>query len=287
MLNVSNFISSLFNPFMGLFVNRPLTGMIIISALTGVLMLMVYKYTSFQKYITLAKDRIKANFLAIMLFSDSFSVLIKSILNILKWNLFYMANNLLPLAVMMIPVLFLLVQLNFWYGYTALEEGREALVTVEVDKSISLYTADISLTSDGGVEIESKGLRVPSKNEITWRVRGKEAGEYHLTVKVNDLSERKRIVIGSPGKLYRVAPIGHDGNFWDSVFYPGQEKLTGKIRYFTIGAPDKSGVITLLNNGYETVEMKFLFWEIHWIIVYFILSIIAGLSMKGIFKVDI
>lgn len=287
MLSFSNFLSIIFSFFMRLFVSWPLTGMIIISVITGVLMLIIYKYTSFQKYITLAKNRIKANFLAIMLFSDSFVVLIKSILSILKWNLFYMANNLLPLSVMMIPVLLLLIQLNFWYGYRAIDIGETALVTVEVDKRVSLYTADVELVSNGGVVIETKGLRVPKKGEVTWRIRGKDSGEFELAVKINGQTESKRIVIGKPGKLVRVAPIRHNGNFWDSVFYPGEAKLSGPIKFISIGAPDHDAAITGLTAGYTPVLMKFLWWDIHWIIVYFVLSIVAGLSMKGIFKVDI
>ena len=273
MLSLSNLLVALFSLIMRPFASMPLFGMIVISVVTGVLMLIIYKYTSNQAGITRAKDRIKGNFLAIMLFSSSFAVLIKSIGSIFKWNLVYMAHNLKPLAVMIVPVLLLLVQLNFWYGYRPIKVGESVLVKAEIEQSINLSQTPVSMTTSGGVEIESPGVRAFSTSEVYWRIKGAQPGEHTLTMKVGDQTATKCVVVGAPDRLYRLAPLRHDGNFWDGLLYPGEKKLTGKIQAIEL--------------AYPPIEMDVFGLQVHWIIVYFVLSIIAGLSMKGVFKVDI
>lgn len=273
MLSFSNLLSFLFSGIMRPFVSAPLFGMIVISVITGVLMLIIYKYTSNQAGITRAKDRIKGNFLAIMLFSSSFTVLVKSIGSIFKWNLVYMGHNLKPLAVMIVPVLLLLVQLNFWYGYRPIEVGESFLIRVETEQSVNLAQTPVSLTADGGIEVETPGVRAFSISEVSWRIKGAQPGEYTLTLKIGDQTETKRVVVGAPDRLYRLAPLKHNGNFQDALLYPGEKKLKGTIK--------------AVHLEYPPIEMNVFGLQLHWIIVYFVLSIIAGLSMKGVFKVDI
>jgi len=273
MLAVSNALSAVFSIVMLPFRSLPMTGMIIISAVTGILMLIIYKYTSNQKGITRAKDRIKGNFLAIMLYKDSLRVLLGSIGGILRWNLVYMAHNLRPLAVMIVPVLLLLVQLNFWYGYRPVAVGEEVLVNVKVARSVNLFEEEATLSADAGVDVQTAAVRMPLDGEIAWRVSGVEPGAHTLTVQVGDVSETKTFVVGDNEKLNYLVPKRHDGNFWDGLLYPGEPKLTGAI--------------TEIEVKYPGIEMNVLGWHVHWIIVYFILSIVFGLSMKGLFKVDI
>jgi uncharacterized membrane protein (DUF106 family) len=273
MLTVSNLLTALFGVIMSPFQSLPMTGMIVISVLTGVLMLIIYKYTSNQAGISRAKDRIKAHFLAIVLFSDTLTVLLKSIGNILKWNLVYLGHNIKPLLVMIVPVLLLLIQLNFWYGYRPLDVGESMLVTADIAAGTSMRSTKASLTADGGVAVETPAVRAVGKNQVFWRIKGTEPGEHQLTMTVGDTTETKRLVVGPPGRLYRLAPLRHNGNFADSLFYPGEKKLTGAIESIQV--------------DYPGIEMNVFGWHIHWIIVYFILSILFGLSMKGLFKVDI
>lgn len=273
MLTISNGLSAAFSLVMAPFVKLPLIGMIVISVLTGVLMLIIYKFTSNQTGITRAKDRIKAHFLAIMLYKDSLGVLLKSIGNILRWNLVYMAHQLRPLAVMIVPVLLLLVQLNFWYGYRPFHVDEQAVVNVKVDKAVNLFATPATMTADAGIEIQTAAVRLPLTGEIAWRVKAVEPGEHTLTIDVGGQTATKRFVVADADRLVRLAPRRHDGNFWGGLLYPGEKKL--------------SGAITAVSVNYPGVEMKVLGWEMHWIIVYFVLSILFGLAMKGLFNVDI
>jgi hypothetical protein len=272
-LVLSNAVGAVFALVMAPFRRLPLTGMIVISVLTGVLMLVIYKYTSNQRGITTAKDRLKAHFLAIMLYKDSLGVLLRSIGNILRWNLVYMARNLRPLLVMMAPVILLLAQLNAWYGYRPLAPGEAAVVNVKVDKRINLSETPAVLSADQGVAVETDAVRMTLTGEIAWRVRATQPGEHTLTVRVGENQATTPLIVGAAGRLYRLSPLRHNGNFWDSVLYPGEPKLAGKITQIEVRYPDE--------------KMNVFGRRVHWIIVYFALSILFGLSMKGVFKVDI
>ena len=273
MLAFANAVGSAFALVMTPLRGWPLLGMLAISVVTGVLMLIIYKYTSNQRGITKAKDRIKGNFLAIMLYKDSLGVLLRSIGNIIGWNLVYMAHNLRPLLVMIAPVMLLLAQLNLWYGYRPVAVGETAVVNVRVGQQVNLFETPATLTADGGVTVDTDAVRMPLTGEVSWRVRGQAAGAHQLTVKIGDQTATKQLVVGDTARLHLLAPLRHNGNFWDAVLYPGEPALTGGISAVEVRYPGE--------------EMRVWRWRVHWIIVYFVASILFGLSLKGVFKVDI
>lgn len=104
----------------------------IISAAAGVVFILIFKYTSDQKAIGRAKDKFKANMLAMKLFKDELGVTLRSAVGAFGrvfQRLFY---SLRPLLVMIVPVALLLVQMSLWYEARPLRVGEEAMVTMEL-----------------------------------------------------------------------------------------------------------------------------------------------------------
>jgi hypothetical protein len=64
-------------------------------------------------------------------------------------------------------------------------------------------------------------------------------------------------------------------NFIAEFFNPGEAPLAGNL-------PLKSVEVL-----YPSRNMNLFGWHLHWLIVYFALSIIFGFAFKGIFKVEI
>jgi len=93
----------------------PWFGLAVVSLLTALLMLEVYKLTSNQSAIRRAKDRIKAHLLEMRLYKDSLRVTLRAQAGILKANLAYMGANLKPLLVMIVPLVLILARLSVWY----------------------------------------------------------------------------------------------------------------------------------------------------------------------------
>src|SRR4030067_3637841 len=107
-----------FSPFRAL---NPLWGLCVISLLTGVLMLIIFRYTSNQEGIKKAKDKIKAYLFEIRLYKDDMGLMLQAQKNLLKYNFIYMKYSVIPMLVMMIPVVLVLIQLNFRFGYSPLK----------------------------------------------------------------------------------------------------------------------------------------------------------------------
>ena len=109
-------------------------GMVAISLLTGLLMLAVFRLTSNQAGIRAAKDRIKAHLLEMRLFKDNFRVSFGAQRQILAANWRYIGYSAKPLLVMIVPLVLILIQLNFWFGYEPLAVGQTAILKVRINR---------------------------------------------------------------------------------------------------------------------------------------------------------
>ena len=261
----------LFIPFRSM---SPWVGMIIISFLTALLMLFVFRFTSNQQGIRKVKDKIKAHLLEIRLFKDSLRISLMAQGNILRYNLKYIGYSVKPLLVMIIPLVLILIQLNLWFGYSSLNPGQKAILKAELDPDQSLLNTQFLIETPSGLEIESPPLRIEEENEVNWRLQATEPGIHELNLMVNGQKLIKKVAV-SQKKLSKISQLKIRRNFIDELFNPGEAPIPGNM-------PVKS-----IKIEYPDQQMNLFGWRIHWIIVYFALSIIFGFSFKSIFKVEI
>ena len=113
----------------------------IISAIAGVLLLILFKYTSNQKAIGRARNSINANMLALKLFKDSISVTLKSQAGIFKGAFLLFFHALRPMVIMIIPVSLLLVQMGVWYQNRPLLPNEETYITMSLNDSVDIESA--------------------------------------------------------------------------------------------------------------------------------------------------
>ena len=261
----------LFLPFRSM---SPWMGMIIISFLTALLMLFVYRFTSNQQGIRNVKNKIKAHLLEIRLFKDSLRISLMAQRNILRYNLKYIGYLAKPLLVMIIPLILILIQLNLWFGYGSLDPGQKVILKAELDADQSLLNTQLVIETSPGLKIESPPLRIEGENEVNWRLQATEPGIQELELMVNGQKVIKKVAVAQK-KLSKISPLRIRRNFIDELFNPGEAPIPGNmpVKAIKIEYPDQ--------------PMNLFGWRIHWIIVYFALSIIFGFSFKGIFKVEI
>ncbi|MEE8377847.1 MAG: hypothetical protein V3R45_05710 [Candidatus Aminicenantaceae bacterium] len=261
----------LFLPFKNM---NPWFGMIIISLLTGLLMLFIYKFTSNQEGIKNIKNKIKAHLLELRLFKDSLSISLKAQGNILRANFKYIGYAMKPLLVMIIPVLLILIQLDFWFGYDSFDPKQKTILRVQLMENVPIMDTVIEIKEGSGIILETPPLRILESNEINWRISAEEIGVHGITILVDGQEYTKSISIGQ-NKLSRISPLRTRKNFIREVFNPNESPLpkNSPIKYIEITYPSKKMHLFGLN--------------IHWLIAYFALSLIIGFSLKGFFKVEI
>jgi len=261
----------LFIPFQNM---SPWVGMVIVSFLTGLLMLVIFRYTSNQAGIKKVKNKIKAHLLELRLYKDSLGISMKAQGNILLANLKYITHSFKPLLVMIVPVVLILIQLNFWFGYESLKPGNSTLLKVKLEEGYNPLQTDLLLEPDAEIVVETPPLRIEEYGEVNWRISPQKSGIHHVDVVIAGNKITKTIATNAK-PLSKLSPIKHKKKFVDELFYPVEAPIAKDI-------PVKS-----IEVFYPSKSMNLFGLNIHWLIAYFILSIIFGFSFKGIFKVEI
>jgi uncharacterized membrane protein (DUF106 family) len=274
MWTLNLFISSLFDFLFAPFANmNNFWGMAFISILAGVVMIFVYKYTSNQEGIRRSKNRIKAFFLEIRLFGDDWKAMIDSQKNIFLSNLSYMKYALIPLCFIIIPVILIMIQLNLRYGYEPLKVGEQAVVAVKLDTSTDVRYSSIKLSVPDGVVVDAPEIRIKAINEIDWQVKVEKPGIYYLEFDLDGKKFTKKLLASN--EITRFSPIKSKVTIYEAFMNPSEEPLP------------KDGKIDFISINYKPAKMKIFSFKLHWIIVFFVLSLIAGFGMKGFFGVEV
>ena len=117
----------------------------IVGAVTGVLMLVVFKYTSHQTAIKQTRDQIKANLIALSLFKDDVRVGLRAQGRILANAGKLLMFSLVPMLVMMIPMVLVLGQLALWYQARPLRVGEEAVLAVDLSPAAENAVQNVTL----------------------------------------------------------------------------------------------------------------------------------------------
>src|SRR5579863_3406032 len=119
-------VSTILTPFSG---HDPLISLVPVSLLAGVAMLLVIRRTSNPAAVGRVKARLMAHLYEMRLFADEPVLVWKAQWELLKGNVRYLGMMLLPVAVMTIPMILVLAQLDCFYGYRPLQPGQDAILT--------------------------------------------------------------------------------------------------------------------------------------------------------------
>ncbi|MFQ6082152.1 MAG: hypothetical protein ACE5WD_02195 [Candidatus Aminicenantia bacterium] len=261
----------LFFPFKSI---HPWYGMIFISFLTGLLMLFIFRYTSNQEGIRKVKNRIKAHLLEIRLFKDDLGLMFKAQKNILQNNLIYMKYSLKPMLVMIIPLILILIQLNLWFSQKPLEPNQSAIVILNLQPNVSPIETSVKIRTPEGVSVETPALRIMNKPQINWRIRAEKYGQFNIEFETSETKLNKKLIV-SPRKFIKLSSKKVSKNFIDEIVYPGEPPLP------------RNPVVRSIEIKYPPARLNFLGLKIHWLIAFFVLSILFGFSLKRFFKVEI
>jgi uncharacterized membrane protein (DUF106 family) len=261
---------ALLYPFRGL---PPLVGLLVVSLLAALGMLIVFKKTSNQPEIVAVKRRILACMFEMRLFSDDLRAILRAQLEVLRHDLTYMRLSLTPLLWLIVPFVLVLAQLQAHYGYQGLEPGDRAIVTVALDNGWERTLAagatarpPLTLAVPDGLKVETPGLWIPSLDEIDWRIAAERAGTYQVTVVAGDRRMSKRIDV-SDGAARR-SPARAKPGLESLLLFPGERPLPGD-------AP-----VRAIRVDYRAARIPIFGLAVHWLVVFFVLSIAFALALR-------
>jgi len=273
MWHFNSVLTSLFDlllaPFQSL---HPFWSLLIISLPTTILILVIFRYTSNQEGIRETKNKIRGHLLEIRLFKDDLGIVLSAQYRILLYNLRYMKYVLKPMLFMIVPMAIILIQLEGWFGYKPLKTGESAIVSVKLSKNNSDYFKNISIKAGKGLIVETPPLRLANEKEINWRIRANESGEHNLIFDISGDKFSKSVIV-SDGQLSRVSPIVAS-SLWDTFLNPGEEPIAENF------------LVKRIEVDYPPRSIEIFGWEFHWLLVFFVLTMIFGFALKGLFRVD-
>lgn len=244
----------------------------IISAVTGVVLLIIFKYTSNQRAIGRVRDGIKANMLALKLFKDSIAVTLQAQGRVFRGAFLLLIHAIRPMLVMIVPVSLLLAQMGLWYQSRPLLPGEEAVVTVKVNGNIETPWPIVSIEPMPTAEVTIGPVRVFSKHQIHWKIKAIENGSHRIIFDVDGEQFDKELVVGDG--FMRVS-AERPGRYWSDILLHPLEKPFGPdsvVQSISINYPDRLS----RTSGTD--------W---WLIYFFVASMVFALIFKPFLKVRI
>ncbi len=245
-------------------------GILFLSAVSSLVVLVVYKYLSSPGKIKDAKDKIKANILAIRLYRDFWKVILISFGKSVLYTLKYFSLNLLPL-VLVLPILVpIFSQMDVRYRMRPFQTGEAAVVKAYFNDAVD--NLDIQLQASDSVKPLMNPVFVTAKKEVNWRVAVQADNAFDLQIKVGDKIHTKKLAAGNykgaiSNKKYSYSSINH-------FFYPAEPLFdsAGNLKAVYVAHPGKT--------------VNFLGTRIHWLLHYLVLMLVIVLGLRKKFGVE-
>lgn len=201
----------------------PFATLVFWSAVVGVLMAVVFRYTSNQRALKIATDRSRAQVLAIDLFGHDLRAIFSSLGQLLRYAGLRLWWSLPPLLVMFVPFTILLSQIALWYEHLPLEKGKSTTVKLELTETDWPKSQFVSLEPSPQLAIETPPLRDPVEHAIYWRLRPKDTMPGVLRWHIGDTIIDKRVdVAADPQRLTAVSTRRPGRGWWDRVVHPAE-----------------------------------------------------------------
>jgi hypothetical protein len=252
----------------------PALGMVMLSVLVGALVLLIFRYTANQRGLRQSKDQMQGALLGIVVFQHDTAVMFREEGRLIRGALTYLVNGLKPLAVMIVPVMTIIAALGAFCAHGALSPGARTIVTVHGVRSGAPSPLDASLEPGSGAEVETPPLRMPSRGEVSWRIRATTPGAHSLVIRVGDRAYTKSLIVQGSGRPAALSPVRTQTAFWAALFDSAEPPLP-------------AGPVDQISVAYPSARWRLGPIEMHWLLAFFILTLVVGLLLKGPMQVEL
>lgn len=254
---------------------HPWVGLLIVSVVTGVVMLLIFGKTSNQKKITETKDKLKAYIMEMWIFRNDTLVMFSAIGNVLRNNVQYLRHSLRPLVFILVPVLVVMVQLGIRYGNRPFDPGDVTIVTAELDEGVRPTDLDVELTAPMGLRVLSPPLRIDSKHQIDWKLQALMPGVHEISLTVGDDVLTKSVAVGPERRVETLAGVRPTAGTWSAFLYPSETPIP------------RDSAVRAIRVRYPPRQLGLFGLNVHWLIAFFVVSVAAGFALKGVFGIDV
>ncbi len=253
-------------------------GALVVAVVTGILMLIAFKYTSHQSAIKHVRNGIKAELLALSLFKDSVAVSLGSQWRIVQGAIKLILISLIPIGCMVIPVTLLLGQLSLWWQARPLQIGEDVVVTLALNENDKTSWPNVTLQTAPAMEITQGPFRIRSRREMCWQLQARASGYHRLNFVVDGQPVEKEVAVGSDSMRVSIQRPAWD--LADILMHPAEPPFqrSSSVKSIRMQYPLET---TWTHGRYSP-----LFFH-SWLVFWFIGSTIAAFCFRGILKVNL
>ena len=268
---ITTLFSLLLTPLAGL---KALWGLLAISIVAGIILVYIYGKISNQAALKRVKKRITAGIYESVLFRHDLPTSLRAQGGMLLGGVRYFGLAVPPLIVLLIPSLVILAQLNLRYGARALQPGEHAVITVNLANEDALFSTELS-AQDATVQV-TPPLRDLDAQSISWRVDASKAqatSPATLALAVNGVQVNEPLFTGQQPA---VLPTAQHTSPWWQLLYPGAslpQELRSQVRSITVTYPEQ--------------ELSVAGITVHWLLLFVVVSIVAGLVASKAIGIEV
>ena len=251
----------------------PAMAMLILSLLTAVVGLLIFKWATPQQHLSGARDRLLGHIYEMGLYQDHLSVLARIQGSLAVANLKYLRLTFPALVALMVPMVVTVVQLESRFAHRPFAAGETTLFSVEVEEENAARIYDITLVTPTGVTVEAGPVRSLPSGSVTWRLRvdDPEAGPLQVRLDGKEVAVR---IMRPTGRLPRLNETSGTG-FLDPILSPGVAPLAAK------------GILSSMTLLLPERHTSYLGLDLNWLVAFCVFSLLGGLLLKDTLKVSL
>jgi hypothetical protein len=264
-------VNRLFDLLFGLDALSPAWAMVLVSAVTAVWVLALFKAVTPQDKLTRTRDRLFGHIYEMGMFQDHLGVVGRIQADLARANLRYLGLTLPALVALLVPMVVTLAQIDSRYARRPLPVGESTVVSVEVSDDAALD--GLELATPDAVTVEAGPVRDRIGGRVAWRVRADEPGRHHLALSRDGTDVAARDLVAGAG-FTQVNETSRAGA-WHRWLAPGAAALDGggEVASWTVRYPPRT--------------VRYLGIGLDWLLAFMIFSLGAGLLLKDPMKVSI
>lgn len=281
---LNRLIDVLLGPFAGL---HPLWPLSLGAAVMGVAAMAIYKYTSSQRGIKDAKEKIKGHFYEVWLYIDQAPVILAAQARIFYHAGRYLAYAIPPLAIMAVIFFPLFANFETRYAYQPLRPGQEVLVKLRLAGPFEGWQSADLLQLPTEVALVGYPVRFIRKTMTSETSVKEKSRDYEVDYKLRPLtSGLHELTFTVKGASFRV-PLLADGKYGERTSVSTSAELGRALLYPPLASVPAVAGVESVEIAYPKADFPVLGFRLWWVWPFLVISMLAALAVKGVFKVEI
>lgn len=138
---------------------------------------------------------------------------------IARTNVLYLLQFACPFLVSAPPILLLIVEGAAWFQHRPYRPGEPAVVEIRLDSDHPVLETPAEITTAAGVKDITGPVRIPSRNELCYRLRLTGTEDATLTLRIGTTEYLQSVAVGE--RLQRLSPTlvqpGFPGQFLEPL----------------------------------------------------------------------